>query len=365
MVLREIECGIYNCKKKSKYGIKQKHASRCELHKTNGMVTQSRYYCHHGRQKSRCKDCKGGSICEHNSIKQFCKECKGTSLCKHNKRKSRCVECKGKEICIHKKRKEYCYECKGSQICTHGKLKQYCKECGGSQICTHGKQKQYCKECGGNRICKHNKQKSRCKECGGSQICIHKQEKKYCKKCGIGNTLCKNSFCVTSSTKKYDKYCIHCFANMFPDDPRTLNIRKKSKEIKVVSYISQKINGFVHDKPLYVDLQGGCCDSKRRIDLRKLINGTMLCIEIDENQHQGYDAQDEKNRYDNLFMDFSGKYIFIRYNPDKFKLDGIVKNPQFEKRMEKLIELINKQIERIEAYNNTEPVEIIKLFYSN
>ena len=39
---------------------------------------------------------------------------------------------------------------------------------------------------------------------------------------------------------------------------------------------------------MYVDLDGGCCATKRRIDLRKLINNTMLCIEIDEEQHKHY-----------------------------------------------------------------------------
>lgn len=151
---------------------------------------------------------------------------------------------------------------------------------------------------------------------------------------------------------------------MFPDDPRTAKIRAKSKEIRVVSHISQNIEGFIHDKPLYVDLKGGCCNSRRRIDLRKLINGTMLCIEIDENQHKWYDKKDEQDRYDNLFMDFSGKYVFIRYNPDKYKINGNIKNPRFETRMEGLLKEINKHTVRIEKDENMGLVEIFHLFYS-
>jgi hypothetical protein len=49
-----------------------------------------------------------------------------------------------------------------------------------------------------------------------------------------------------------------------------------------------------------------------------LTNNTMLCVEFDEQQHKNYIKYDENIRYDNLFLDFSGKYIFIRYNPDKF-----------------------------------------------
>ena len=50
--------------------------------------------CPHNRRKSRCKECKGGSICVHNCIRSQCKECKGGSICVHNRRKSYCYECK-------------------------------------------------------------------------------------------------------------------------------------------------------------------------------------------------------------------------------------------------------------------------------
>lgn len=128
-------------------------------------------------------------------------------------------------------------------------------------------------------------------------------------------------------------------------------------KLQVVNYISILYDGFIHDKCLYVDLKGGCCESKRRIDLRKLINNTMLCIEIDKNQHKNYIKFDEKNRYDDLFMDFSCKYIFIRYNPDQDK-DKKNKNSLFITRMNYLEKTINDQIEKI---NNI--IEIIHLYY--
>ena len=56
---------------------------------------------------------------------------------------------------------------------------------------------------------------------------------------------------------------------------------------------------------------------KEEIHLIMLINNTMLCIEVDEHQHKKYIKYDEHIRYDNLFMDFSGKYICLGYNPDK------------------------------------------------
>lgn len=85
--------------------------------------------------------------------------------CEHGKEKNRCKECKGSDICDHNKRKSRCKECKGSEICEHDKQKNLCKECKGSQICEHDKRKYFCKECEGNGICEHNKRKNRCKEC--------------------------------------------------------------------------------------------------------------------------------------------------------------------------------------------------------
>jgi len=121
----------------------------------------------------------------------------------------------------------------------------------------------------------------------------------------------------------------------------------------------------LHDKPLYVDLNGGCCTSKRRIDLRELYSATILSIEIDENGHSGYDKQDEKERYDNLFMDFAGKYIFIRFNPDGYKdSTGRKINIPLQDRLPRLLEEIRHQINRIENDENIDPVEIHYLYYN-
>uniref|UniRef100_A0A6C0L9V1 DUF559 domain-containing protein n=1 Tax=viral metagenome TaxID=1070528 RepID=A0A6C0L9V1_9ZZZZ len=95
---------------------------------------------------------------------------------------------------------------------------------------------------------------------------------------------------------------------------------------------------------------------RRRIDHRKLIGSTLLAIETDENAHDGYDKQDEENRYHDLYMGHGGKMIFIRFNPDGKGVD-------MEDKLERLLEEIQTQIDRIENEDNTELVEIIKLFY--
>ena len=55
-------------------------------------------------------------------------------------------------------------------------------------------------------------------------------------------------------------------------------------------------------------------------------------------------------------MIHSGKWIFIRFNPDGKDVD-------IEDKLDKLLDTIKEQIVRIEREENIELVEIIKLFY--
>jgi len=133
-------------------------------------------------------------------------------------------------------------------------------------------------------------------------------------------------------------------------------IYEHSKDIRVRNTLKTRIveRCFIHDKALYT---GGCdCTHRRRIDHRCLIGNTLLCIETDEFAHRGYDEKDEEIRYDDLYMVFSGKWIFIRFNPDGKGVD-------MEDKLDRLVEEVEKQIWRIENEENTELVEIIKLFY--
>jgi hypothetical protein len=147
-------------------------------------------------------------------------------------------------------------------------------------------------------------------------------------------------------------------------DQLSLEIRVfRTKEKAVQNFINQHFQGFQHDRPL---LTPHCdCTMRRRIDHRKLIDGTLLAIETDENQHKSYDEMDDEMRYDDLFMgSHSGKWIYIRFNPDKFKNSrGRRLNPSLETRLETLKKEINKQMDRIAQGENTELIERIYLYY--
>ena len=202
--------------------------------------------------------------------------------------------------------------------------------------------------------CKRHGGGVRCTEEGCPTAARNKSDK--CLKHG-GGPRCPN--CITwpdsrGGSKAYDGYCVTCFKRLFPHDERSKIVHEHSKEIRVRNQINEKFEGFIHDKPLYT---GQCdCTMRRRIDHRKLIGATLLCIETDEFAHAGYDPKDEEIRYDDLYMVHSGKWVFIRFNPDGKGVDMIDK-------LERLIEEIHTQIERIENEENTELLEVIKLFY--
>ena len=188
---------------------------------------------------------------------------------------------------------------------------------------------------------------------------VHKSENMV----NVIDKKCKANLCLGSiANKKYKGYCASCYQHLFPNDPLTLQIRAKTKEIAVREFVNLNFEGFQHDNPLW---SGNCnCSHRRRIDHRKLIGNTLLCIETDEKQHKGYNKTDEEIRYDDLYMLHSGKFIFIRFNPDKFKdKNGKSVNPMMYSRLPVLKEEIEKQIKRIKNEENTELLEIIKLYY--
>ena len=172
------------------------------------------------------------------------------------------------------------------------------------------------------------------------------------------------TLCDTRGNRKYKGYCARCFQYKFPKDPLSFQIRSKTKEIAVRDFINTNFDGWQHDKPLFT---GHCkCTIRRRIDHRVLIGNTLLVVETDENQHKSYDTMDEEIRYHDLCMAYSGKWIYIRFNPDKYKSkNGKNKNPEISTRLIQLKKEIDKQIERIKNEENTEPLEIQYMYYDN
>ena len=129
----------------------------------------------------------------------------------------------------------------------------------------------------------------------------------------VKHKTCKNDWCFTFVTEKYDGYCMYCYINMFPDKPVSRNY--KTKEYAVVEFVKSKFPcfGWITDKKI----SGGC--SKRRPDLLLDLGYQIIIIEIDENQHTDYDCSCENKRTMELSQDVGHRpIIFIRFNPDDY-----------------------------------------------
>ena len=162
--------------------------------------------------------------------------------------------------------------------------------------------------------------------------------------------------------KTYDRYCTKCFEQNFPDDPRTYMICKNSYELLVKNYLSSEFKEFIHNTSLWTGQAD--CTCRRRIDFRWLIGNTLLCVEVDEDQHKYRDKKDELMRYDDLMMLHGGKFVFIRFNPDMYTdQEGKRRNPEMHIRLKTLKETIIESIEEIQNEENDELVEVKLLFY--
>ena len=214
----------------------------------------------------------------------------------------------------------------------------------------------------------------KCIVCNKIAACFGFEGKDYlhcikCKSDGMINLKdlgkkCKQKSCPIRGNSKYRGYCTHCFQHLFPEDPLIKEMNCKTYESKVKTMLLESGYTFTCDKPIQYS---GCdCSSRRRVDFWKLIGNTILAIEVDENQHKYYKEKDEEIRYDDLFMHFSGKWIFIRFNPNKYKKStGLLVNPRMEERLPRLQKMIDLQIDKIKREANKNLIEIHTLLFDS
>jgi hypothetical protein len=151
----------------------------------------------------------------------------------------------------------------------------------------------------------------------------------------------------------YDNYCATCFKFLFPKDPRVKPYG--FKELQTKTFIDKHFQKICHNK-LIATAHPCDCTKRRFIDHRRCIGNTLICVETDERAHQGYSVQDETDRYHDVIMDWGGKLVFIRFNPDG-------KGFSMDDKHARLAAEINEQVRRVEAGENTELCERVYLFY--
>lgn len=119
----------------------------------------------------------------------------------------------------------------------------------------------------------------------------------------------------TTMNQKYKPNCARCHFYLYPNDPRIRNY--KIKEHAFMMPLQEIYPGIILDKTI----SGGC--SKRRPDGFIECLTHSIIIEIDEDQHVEYESLCDNRRTMELFQDLGKRpIIFIRLNPDSYKLKG-------------------------------------------
>jgi hypothetical protein len=208
-----------------------------------------------------------------------------------------------------------------------------------------------------------NKKEWKCKE--------HKKDDMI----DVKNEKCKTPLCMTSVSSKYKGYCLFCFIHMFPNEQVTRNYKTKEIYVRdvILKYFPQsKYSWFIDSK-----ISDGC--SKRRPDLLLDLGHQIIIVEIDENQHLGYECICENKRIMEISRDLSHRpVIFIRFNPDDYinihgehvkscwKINSkgicVIHN---QEELDYRLQILKKQIEYwLNEFNKTEKlVEIINICY--
>ena len=87
----------------------------------------------------------------------------------------------------------------------------------------------------------------------------------------------------------------------------------------------------------------------------------VVIVEIDEFQHKCYSNEKELIRMDNICMILCKPVVFIRFNPDSYKINSQKINTTFNDRLTTLVERIRYHLTNIP--NNNKIIE--KMYFDN
>jgi hypothetical protein len=152
-----------------------------------------------------------------------------------------------------------------------------------------------------------------------------------------------------------EKHCVNCHA--FLGNKRQVLVKQKAT-LASLELAGIKIESY--DKIL----DGGAC-SKKRPDF--VVDGVYrkIVVEVDENQHNGgkdYDTNCEDTRMWDIAQSLGMQTVFIRFNPDNYRIGGIITKTCIEDRHATLIRWIQTLVDRVP--DEQEFVTAIYLYYN-
>jgi hypothetical protein len=135
---------------------------------------------------------------------------------------------------------------------------------------------------------------------------------------------------------------------------------KPQKEYAVVRHLHRTIN-----VPLkytsYDESPDRECTNKRP-DIRFEMLTHDVIVEVDENQHRGYEESCECARISEIVGAIGGKsVVFVRYNPDTVRFGGKVYAVTAAERIDLLVETVKKELQNAPS---TFSVRLVQLWYN-
>ena len=161
---------------------------------------------------------------------------------------------------------------------------------------------------------------SKCKEIGTHEYV----KKRYCENHAPGGSMnfglrpCVS--CGLDSILDKDNKCEHC-------DPINFNKYIKAKEQEIKAFLD--VRGYKYKSHDEMIDKGEC--NKYRPDFLFDCLNHFVVLEVDENQHSGVSYSCDDARTKNIIYSLGMKTIFIRYNPDRFKVKNETRKSDFTK----------------------------------
>ena len=141
-----------------------------------------------------------------------------------------------------------------------------------------------------------------------------------------------------ASIKRLCKYC-----DIRDDVPfvcRSCRQRSHKKEYAVVRHLRRTI-----DVPFKYDESPGFECTRKRPDIRFEMPTHDVIVEVDENQHRGYEESCECARISEIVGAIGGKsVVFIRYNPDTVRCNGARVHVTAADRIDLLVATVNAEL---------------------
>lgn len=361
-----ITCGVNN----AHYNYNgQKPPLYCKTCKNDEMLTTTQIKC------TKCKLSVAFYNKEGETKRLYCSKCKEDDMI-NIVTDVLCIKCKKSHATYNKegeRKKKYCAKCKEPDmvrinqiICEelHCKRYAYYGNPGGKiQYCSAHKKSGMLnrprKKCVGS-------EEDECKENAiyGTKIPIHCEEHKLDNELNLVERACVK--CNKIDILNMEGLCIN-FCNL--DKKYSLLKKRVKQEESIIKNLLQKS---IDIECMYTDSVVDKDCTRKRPDFVYHCGSHIIIIEVDEYQHKSYSCtaygdtlegriKGERIRMYEIAQSFDGLPVtFIRYNPNNYKVNGIlIKKPQ-EARHDILVKWIKKLIS--ESYDG---LQVKYLFYDN